>query len=135
MIDSNDIFTRLQNGEDVNVIASEMTAALNEANKKYKAEQDKKTAEIQKQKEADKKNDLQDILADLTDWLNIHYDWDLEMPTMDDVNMTIEAINAVGDLLHLVETPKSAEKKKPATKPQTKNTDKTIADFLIKMGW
>ena len=39
---TNDILIRLQHGEDVNAIATELTKSINEANTRYKAEQEAK---------------------------------------------------------------------------------------------
>ena len=136
MFNSNDILARLQNGEDVNAIANEMADALNKANKAYEDEKNKKAAELQKEK--DKKNDLLDILTDLTDWLNAHYDAHLEDPTMEDVDMALEAIDGLRDLIDMLDEIKTfpeVKKDKQAAKPQYKNSDQKIADFLSQMGW
>lgn len=136
MFNSNDILARLQNGEDVNAIANEMADALNKANKAYEDEKNKKAAELQK--EEDKKNDLLDILTDLTDWLNAHYDAHLEDPTMEDVDMALEAIDGLRDLIDMLDEIKTfpeVKKDKQAAKPQYKNSDQKIADFLSQMGW
>lgn len=136
MFNSNDILARLQNGEDVNAIANEMADALNKANKAYEDEKNKKAAELQK--EEDKKNDLLDILTDLTDWLNAHYDAHLEDPTMEDVDMALEAIDGLRDLIDMLDEIKTfpeVKKDKQAAKPQCKNSDQKIADFLSQMGW
>lgn len=136
MFNSNDILARLQNGEDVNAIANEMADALNKANKAYEDEKNKKAAELQK--EENKKNDLLDILTDLTDWLNAHYDAHLKDPTMEDVDMALEAIDGLRDLVDMLDEIKTfpeVKKDKQAAKPQYKNSDQKIADFLFQMGW
>lgn len=136
MFNSNDILARLQNGEDVNAIANEMADALNKANKAYEDEKNKKAAELQK--EEDKKEDLLDILTDLTDWFNTHYDTNLEDPTMEDVDMTLDAIGSLFDLMNMFDEIKDfpvAKKAKQTAKPQSKNSDQKIADFLSQMGW
>lgn len=131
MFNSNDILTRLQNGEDVNTIANEMADALNKANKAYEDEKNKKAAELQK--EEDKKDDLLDILTDLTDWFNTYYDTNLEDPTKEDVDMTLDAIGSLLDLVNMFDEIKDfpvAKKDKQDAKSQNKNSDQKIADFL-----
>ena len=61
MFDEKTILARLQNGEDVQKIADEMTTILNQANKAYA---DQKAAEeaAKKRNEVQKKEDLQEIL-------------------------------------------------------------------------
>ena len=75
MINSNDILTRLQNGEKAEDIASELVNALNTANNTYLKEQaaQKAEAEAKAKREAKKVADMQDILDLLHDFCIEYY--------------------------------------------------------------
>ena len=77
MINQNDIFTALQNGEDPEVIANSFTDALNAAIKQ-KAEADAKAAEVAKAKKAEnarqeKLDFAASIIEDIMDFLEEFY--------------------------------------------------------------
>lgn len=78
MINQNDIFTALQNGEDPEVIANSFTDALNAAIKQ-KAEADKKAAEVAKAKQKaenvrqEKLDFAASIIEDIMDFLEEFY--------------------------------------------------------------
>ena len=71
---TNDILTRLQRGEDVNAIATELTKSINDANTRYKAEIEAKRKAEQEAKlkaatEEVARNQKRDAAADLRDCL------------------------------------------------------------------
>ena len=134
MFTEKDILARLQNGEDVQKIADEMTAIINAANKTYA---DQKAAEeaAKKQNEIQKKEDLQEILDLFGDWLNAHYG----IGTKGDITAD-QVIELIESLQEYIEAIKDLEAvfgvKKPAKKVvKTKSADETIDQFLKQMGW
>lgn len=91
---TNDILIRLQRGEDVNTIATELTKSINDANNRYKAEIEAKRKAEQEAKfkaaaEEAARNDKLDAAADLRDCLISL----LEMYEVSD-----EVINELGDI-------------------------------------
>lgn len=134
MFDEKIILTRLQNGEDVQAIANEITAMLNAANKAYT---DQKTKEAKV--EIQKKEELQEILDLFMEWLETFYDIKIdEKVPADSVIELIDSLNeyieALKDLESVLDMKKPAAKViKSNTKP--KNADEQISDFLKKMGW
>ena len=137
MFDEKTILTRLQNGEDVQKIADEMTAILNQANKAYA---DQKAAEeaAKKRNEVQKKEDLQEILNLFTDWFKTYYGIDAKseleadavLELIDSIKDYVEALKDLEAIFGVKNTPKII---KSNTKP--KNADEQIRDFLNKMGW
>ena len=134
MFTEKDILARLQNGEDVQKIADEMTAIINAANK---TDADQKAAEeaAKKQNEIQKKEDLQEILDLFGDWLNAHYG----IGTKGDITAD-QVIELIESLQEYIEAIKDLEAvfgvKKPAKKVvKTKSADETIDQFLKQMGW
>lgn len=141
MFDEKTILARLQNGEDAQKIADEMAAMINAANKTYN---DQKAAEeaAKKQNEAQKKEDLQEILDMFVDWFGTYYEMDVE-----DLKSELKAdevIELIDSLKEYIDAIKGLEhmlgKKKPASKVFKSNTkpksaDDTLNDFLNKMGW
>ena len=144
MFTEKDILARLQNGEDVQKIADEMAAALNQANKTYT---DQKAAEEAAKAAAEKatlqkKEELQEII-------NLFCDWTCEylgMSREDFGEITADqVIELIDSLKGYVEAIKNFElflsgKKKPAVAPGRKiinaeSADETINKFLKSMGW
>jgi len=144
MFDEKTILARLQNGEDAQVIANEMAAMINAANKMYtdqKAAEEAAKAEAAKA-EIQKKEDLQEILNMFCDWFSTYYEMDVE-----EIKSELKAdqvIELIDSLKEYVEAIKGLESilggKKPAVKVIKSNTppksaDEQINDFLKKMGW
>ena len=136
-----DILARLQNGEDAQKIADEMAAALNQANKAYA---DQKAAEeaAKKQNDAQKKEDLQEILDMFADWFKTYYgietkgelEADAVLELIDSIKEYVEALKGLETLFGVKNATKPAVKViKSNTKP--KSADEQISDFLNKMGW
>lgn len=145
MFTEKDILARLQNGEDVQKIADEMAAALNQANKAYA---DQKAAEeaAKKQNEVQKKEDLQEILDMFGDWFGTYYNMDVEdLKSELKAEQVIELVDSLKEYIEAVKGLESLFSVKNATKPTAKiiksntkpaaNADETIAQFLNKMGW
>ena len=152
MFTKEDILTKLQNGETVDVIANEMTKVLNEANAAYKElvkeEERKKKIEEARKKEEEHRNqvklsELQDIVDCLTDWL---YDWHGIEPEeakaeeiIEIVDFMIKYFKNLKDLTNII-LPKANPRKaleKNVLEPtdSVSKTDKAIQDFLDKMMW
>ena len=140
MFDEKTILARLQNGEDVQTIADEMAVMINAVNKTYT---DQKAAEeAAKKTEAQKYEDLQEILDMFVDWFGTYYKIDVE-----DLKSELKAdevIELVDSLKGYIEAIKGLESmfdsKKPVSKVIKSNTkpksaDEQISDFLNKMGW
>ena len=140
MFDEKTILARLQNGEDVQTIADEMAVMINAVNKTYT---DQKAAEeAAKKTEAQKYEDLQEILDMFVDWFGTYYEIDVE-----DLKSELKAdevIELVDSLKGYIEAIKGLESmfdsKKPVSKVIKSNTkpksaDDCISDFLNKMGW
>ena len=137
MFDEKTILARLQNGEDVQKIADEMTAVLNQANKAYA---DQKAAEeaAKKRNEVQKKEDLQEILNLFTEWFKTYYGIDAKseleadavLELIDSIKDYVEALKDLEAIFGVKNDPKII---KSNTKP--KNADEQIRDFLNKMGW
>lgn len=144
MFDEKTILTRLQNGEDAQTIANEMAAMINAANKMYN---DQKAAEEAKAKERDiqKRNDLQEILNQLINWLGTYYDLDMESikhevtaeALIGLINSLDEYMNAMKDLQNLLGVKPKAPAGTKVIKSNTppKSADDTLNDFLKQMGW
>ena len=154
MFNVEDILARLHNGENVDVIAQEMTDALNEANDQFQKEEEAKAAEA-KHKETQKLADLQTILDAMHDFCIEYYCDDAEdintvhaaFATLDakSVDKMIEEAGAYAvrmaemqkhmDTLFggLFGTPvvKKVNKK---SAPETRTADAVIGDFLSQMG-
>ena len=127
MFNEKDIFARLQNGENIETIANELTAALNEANKKY--------MEIQKQEEEAKRTaakaaDLQAILNALYDWTVKYYAETEGKFNRLSAEEVLEIVDEVEDFLNILNT----VPKKKETEP-VKTVDDVINDFLKAMKW
>lgn len=135
MFDEKTILTRLQNGEDVQKIADEFAAVINAANETYNKQ---KAEEAAKAKRAE---DLQSILDLLAEWIADYYNMDATELKAD---LTAESIIELMDSCYeLVASMEDFEKmfggiqKKPlpAKVKITNSADKTINEFLQKMGW
>ena len=135
MFDEKTILARLQNGEDIQKIANEMAAVINTANETYNKQ---KAEEAAKAKRAE---DLQGILDLLAEWIADYYNMDVEELKADLTAESIielmdscyELVASVGDLEKMLG---GVQKKSMPVKVKIANgADKTIDEFLQKMGW
>ena len=143
MFNEKDILVRLQNGEDVQKIADEMAAALNQANKAYTDQKAKEEADrvAAEKAEVQKREDLQEILDMFCDWFGTYYKMDVAeikselkaeqvIELIDSLKEYIEAVKGLESMFSMKNAPKII---KSNTKP--KSADEQINDFLKKMGW
>jgi len=66
-----DILARLRSGESIDAIAKEFTNSLNEASKTY--EEEKKAAELKAKRDEFKKNDFQNIIDMILDYVDEYF--------------------------------------------------------------
>ena len=143
MFNEKDILARLQNGEDVQKIADEMAAALNQANKAYTDQKAKEEADrvAAEKAEVQKREDLQEILDMFCNWFGTYYKMDVAeikselkaeqvIELIDSLKEYIEAVKGLESMFSMKNAPKII---KSNTKP--KSADEQINDFLNKMGW
>ena len=146
MFNEKDILARLQNGEDLQVIADEFAKSLNNANKIYTEEQKKAEAEAKaKQIQQYKEDELTDILDDLKEWMRRYYPkHDKTIVESFDGNSTKDVIASIDAIFELIDVGfasllniKSPVVKKTAVKTDRKASpaDDVINDFLKSMGW
>ena len=146
MFNEKDILARLQNGEDLQVIADEFAKSLNNANKIYTEEQKKAEAEAKaKQIQQYKEDELTDILDDLKEWMRRYYPkHDKTIVESFDENSTKDIIASIDAIFELIDfdfatifTAKNPLVKKTAEKADRKArpADDVINDFLKSMGW
>ena len=135
MFDEKTILARLQNGEDIQKIANEMAVVINTANETYNKQ---KAEEAAKAKRAE---DLQGILDLLAEWIADYYNMDVEELKADLTAESIielmdscyELVASVGDLEKMLG---GVQKKTMPVKVKiASGADKTIDEFLQKMGW
>lgn len=129
---TNDFLTRLRNGEDIGTIADEITDSLNEANRVYLEEQEKKC-----QTESDRRNKVEvadDLLTALYDLLDL-YDVDTdpldELTPEDVVDLCDEVMPVLKAYAGFYENLKDIDKAKDKTSHCEKCND-PITDFLKK---
>ena len=148
---TNDILTRLRNGEDAADIAEELINALNDANDVYSKEQEAKKAEAEAKakREANKIKDMQGILDLLHDFCIDYYcDSDEDMNAVKEAfdELTAEKVIAMVEeagvaILDMEKKIKQMEKMfgkfnaAPAkNRIPSKNTDAVINNFLRSIG-
>ena len=146
---TSDILARLQQGEDVNTIASALTKSINEANTRYLAEQEAKRkaaeeAKIKAAAEEAARNDkisacenLLDALYDISVVWNIgddvldeidHYDAAELATQLDDIIPALQKWNELMSMIHGGdETP---ARKAPVGDSFVKKASNPIEDFL-----
>ena len=155
-----DILARLQNGEDVDAIAQEMTDALNDANDQFQKEEEAKAKKAEHEahlKETRKLKDLQEIIDLMHDFCIEYYcDSDEDINTVQAAFATLDAksvdkmIEEAGAYaVKMAEMQKHFDSmfsgffgtptvkklpKKSAPAPETKTADAVIGDFLSSMG-
>lgn len=138
MFDEKTILTRLQNGEDIQKIANEMTAVINTANKIYtdqKAAEEAAKAAAAKA-EVQKKEELQEILNLFLDWIETYYNTEVKENIAAD--QVIELIDSVQEYIKVLKDFEFAfGGKKPVQKKVKidKTTDEVLDSFLKQMGW
>lgn len=137
MYSVDDIFARLQKGDDPNAIAQEMADALNGAldQKRQADEAAARANDIQKQKVADA-NDLAEMI---NDFLGKYYDLgDNETLSGEDlISACDEAQRAIGKLQHLAEIfgiDAAEAPSKDSKSKMKKDADAAIGDFLRAFG-
>lgn len=157
-----DILARLQNGEDVDAIAQEMTDALNDANDQFQKEEEakaKKAAAEAHVKEVRKLQDLQEILDLMHDFCIEYYcDSDEDINTVQAAFATLDAKSVdkmieeagayavkmaemqkhmdtlFGGLFGTPVVKKLPKKCAPAPETKDKSADAVIDDFLASIG-
>lgn len=159
MFDEKDLLARLQNGETMDDIAKDLSAALNAANKEYEIQKEKQKKEEEemwrkKEQEVQKKIDLESIIDDFIDWAQIYDECPLivkELKTMSGEEM-LEAIPVVEKAVKvrkdmeqwLATSPVAKLTAKPAAKTtkiaakpidKTTDTDDILESFMKIMGW
>ena len=148
MYNVDEIVARLQKGEKLEDIGTELANAMNAAQEKYvaiqKAEEEKRRAEsVAKQRAATRKNLLWDLLeairayANYTEYAGVVSKWLDEVSDED-----IEELDAqMLDMLKMIDTLKNLtfnfNTKAPndTKKVAAANPDKALGDFLKMMGW
>lgn len=159
MLIKEDIFARLQNGEDANDIANELINALNEANNQFQEEEEAKAkaaAEAVKGKELQKMADLQQIIDLMHDFCIEYYcDTDADIDTVHAAFATLDA-KTVNEMIeeagayavkmaeiqkhfdqvfgNFFSAPTIKVTKKGSPAPEAKSADAVIGDFLSSMG-
>lgn len=145
MFNENDIIARLQKGETLDSIVSEMTTAINNANKQYEDQKAKEKAAAE-QKELHKKADLKTIIDELSRWLKKYYGIETAEIAVEDVVELIESFkdyaDSIKEFLDVLNVPDAANvavSVKPSAKSNVKivntDTDDVINQFLKNMGW
>ena len=163
MFDEKDLLARLQNGETMDDIAKELTAALNAANKEYEIQKEKQKREEEemwrkKEAEVQKKIDLESIIDDFVDWAQIYGECPLIVKYLKDMSAEemLEALPVVEKAVkvredmerwlaedlksHLAIFKAPAEKElkpamKTAAKPADKSADDILEAFLKSVNW
>lgn len=129
---TNDFLTRLRNGEDISAIANEITDSLNEANKVYLEEQEKKRqADSDRRNKVDVADDLLLALFDLLDLYDIDIDPLGDLTPEDVVDLCDEVMPVLKAYAGFFEELKDIDKAKDKTSYCKKCND-PIADFLKK---
>ena len=148
MYNVDDILARLQKGEKLEDIGTELANAMNAAQEKYaaiqKAEEEKKRAEsVAKQRAATRKNLLWDLLeairayANYTEYAGIVSQWLDEVSDEDIEELDVQML----DMLKMIDTLKNLtfnfNTKAPndTKKVVAVNPDKALGDFIKMMGW
>ena len=129
---TNDFLTRLRNGEDIGTIADEITDSLNEANKVYLEEQEKKRqADSDRRNKVEVADDLLLALFDLFDLYDINTDFLDELTPEDVVDLCDEVMPVLKAYAGFFENLRDIDKAKDKTH-QCAKCDDPITDFLKK---
>lgn len=158
MFNEKDLLVRLQNGETMDDIAKELTAALNAANKEYEIQKEKQKREEEemwrkKEAEVQKKIDLESIMDDFIDWAQIYGECPVIVKYLKRMSAEemLEALPVVEKAVKVREDmenwlasfKESAEKvatrpaikATPAMKAIDKKADDILETFMKSMGW
>lgn len=152
MFNEKDLLARLQNGETMDDIAKELTAALNAANKEYEIQKEKQKKEEEemwrkKEQEIQKKIDLENVMDDFIDWAQIYCECPVIVKYLKRMSAEemLEAIPVVEKAVKMREDMENwlASLKVPAekvAKPAVKKTvdesaDDLLGEFLKSVGW
>ena len=142
---TNDILARLQRGEDVNTIATELTKSINDANTRYKAEVEAKRKAEQEQFARKGKiaacETLLDALWDVAHAWGLDTDICVEIADYDPAELAtqlddiIPAIQKWAELVHMLQPNDeiiSPVRKAPVGDSSAKKSASPIEDFLNK---
>ena len=147
---TNDILARLQRGEDVNAIATELTKSINDANNRYKAEVEAKRRAEQEAKlkaaaEEASRNEKVSACESLLDALwDVARAWDLDPDICDEIagydpkelaaqlDDIIPAIQKWAELVHMLQPDDEMVRKAPVGDSSVKKATSPIDDFLNK---
>ena len=151
MFNEKDLLARLQNGETMDDIAKELTAALNAANKEYEIQKEKQKREEEemwrkKEEEVQKKIDLANIMDDFMDWAQIYGECPLIVKYLKHMSAEemLEAIPVVEKAVKVREdmenwlasfTVPAAKVARSSKKDIDKKADDILETFMKTMGW
>ena len=157
MYNIDDIVARLQKGESLDTIGNELATMLNDAQAKHiaiqKAEEEKRAAEAEKarlaQRTATRRELLWDVLeaiqnyASYTDYAAVVDKWKAEVTNEDIAELDAQMIELLKTIEMLAQLNFSFDNIKHVVEPVQKDTkraaavnpDKALGDFLKMMGW
>ena len=151
MFNEKDLLARLQNGETMDDIAKELTAALNAANKEYEIQKEKQKREEEemwrkKEEEVQKKIDLESIIDDFVDWAHIYGECPLIVKYLKSMSAEemLEAIPVVEKAVKVRKdmdnwlasiTVPAAKVARSTKKDIDKKADDILETFMKTMGW
>ena len=155
MYNVDEIVARLQNGDSLDVIGNELATLLNDANAKHiaiqKAEEEKRTAEAEKarqaqikaQRTATRRELLWDVLeairnyAGYTDYAATINTWLAEATDEDVAELDTQMIELLKTFDVLAQLNFAIAPKQEKVQEDTKKVDpnKALGDFLKMMGW
>ena len=153
-----EIVARLQNGDSLDVIGNELAALLNDAQAKHiaiqKAEEEKRAAEVEKARQAQRTATRRELLWDVldaidkyagyTDYAAIVSKWMAEVTEEDIVELDTQLIELLKTIEVLAQLNFSFDSIKHAVAPSQENIQKdakkvdasqALADFIKMMGW
>ena len=151
MFNEKDLLVRLQNGETMDDIAKDLSAALNAANKEYEIQKEKQKREEEemwhkKEEEVQKKIDLANIMDDFMDWAQIYGECPLIVKYLKHMSAEemLEAIPVVEKAVKVREdmenwlasfTVPAAKVARSSKKDIDKKADDILETFMKSMGW
>ena len=158
MYNVDEIVARLQNGDSLDTIGTELANLLNDANAKHlaiqKAEEEKRAAEVEKarqaqikaQRTATRRELLWDVLdaidkyAGYTDYAAVVEKWMAEVTEEDIVELDaqlLELLKTVEVLaqLNFAVAPKQEKVQENVKKVAVTDPNKALGDFIKMMGW
>ena len=151
MFNEKDLLVRLQNGETMDDIAKDLSAALNAANKEYEIQKEKQKREEEemwhkKEEEVQKKIDLANIMDDFMDWAQIYGECPLIVKYLKHMSAEemLEAIPVVEKAVKVREdmenwlasfTVPAAKVARSPKKDVDKKADDILETFMKTMGW